>query len=251
MRLFDFRAIALMLCFTTLLASCGRETVSHLKNEENERFWRVTEPSDQSLNQNNPLMRYMRAAAARELPLRFFRELIQADSAVTVTEGDWPTYQPGILYGGTISIPAANKPEAWTNGEWSSFYNELFHAWYGLIFLKDQRYASARSDAWSQSRMDLYRKAYPADPKLAQEEAWSETVASVMIQLAPLRLEGKTKYPKLESFAYCIGRNVAPVSHSDRPGYTPEAENTYPDELEYRQLFSYLTAVQPPASQTK
>lgn len=194
-------------------------------------------------------MRYMRAAAARELPLRFFRELIQADSAVTVTEGDWPTYQPGILYGGTISMPAAYKPEAWTNGEWSSFYNELFHAWYGLVFMKEQRYAGARADAWSQTRMARYRKAYPADPKLAQEEAWSETIASIMISLTPLKIEGKFRYPSLESFAYCIGRNVAPVSHSDRPGYTPEAENIYPDEPEYRQLFSFLTAVQPPAAQ--
>ena len=249
MRLFEFRAMPLMFCLVAFVVSCGREDVSYIKSGEVERFWRVVESSDHSLNQNNPLMRYMRAAAARELPLRFFRELIQADSAVTVTEGDWPTYQPGVLYGGTISMPAAYKPEAWTKGEWSSFYNELFHAWYGLIFIKEQRYAGARADAWGQTRMERYRKAYPSDPKLAQEEAWSETIASIMISLTPLKIEGKFRYPALESFAYSIGRNVAPVSHSDRPGYTPEAENIYPDEPEYRQLFSYLTAVQPPAAQ--
>ena len=256
MRLFHFKAMPLMFCLTSLLLTslilgCGRNDASYLMLQENERFWQVTEPADQNLNQSNSLMRYMRAAAARELPLRFFRELIQANSAVTVIEGDWPSYQPGILYGGTISIPSASKPEAWTGGEWSSFYNELFHAWYGLIFLKERRYASARSDAWSQTRMARYRRAYPADPKLAQEEAWSETIASIMIQLAPLKIDGKFKYPSLEGFAYCIGRNVAPVSHSDRPGYTPEAENIYPDEPEYRQLFHYLTSVQPPAAQEK
>lgn len=232
-----------------ILSGCGRDISSQLHGEDGGRFWRVSEPSDQNLNQSNDLMRYMRAAAARELPLRFFRELIKANSAVTVIEGDWPRYQPGILYGGTISIPSANKPESWTGAEWSSFYNELFHAWYGLIFTKDPSYAKDRSDTWTTERINRYRKAYPADPKLAQEEAWSETIASIMIQLAPLKLDGKFKYPNFSFFSYSIGRTVAPVSHSDRPGYTPEAENIYPDELEYRQIFIYLTSVEPPQKQ--
>jgi hypothetical protein len=241
-----FRLISFLVLLPTLLLNCGRPDLSTLQSEETTRFWSVAEPGDENLNQNSPLMRYMRAAAARELPLRFFRELIKANAAVTVIEGDWPTYHPGILYGGTISIPSANRPEAWTVAEWSSFYNELFHAWYGLIFLKQATYTTARNQAWSRERILRYKKAHPSNPKLAQEEAWSETVGSVMIQLAPLRIGGKFKYSTIESFAYCIGRNVAPVSHSDRPGYTPEAENTYPDEAEYRQLFFYLAGVRLP-----
>ena len=233
-----------------VISSCGRHSDASIASfddsQENQRFWPVSLPSDGQLNQGHKLMRYMRAATNRELPLNFFRDLVAADATVEVIEGDWPTYQPGVFYGGTISMPSAANPEAWTIGEWSSFYNELFHAWFGLVFSKDDRYASGRARIWTSERMNHYRKAYPSDPKLAQEEAWSETVASIMINLAPLRLGGATRYPAFETFVYSINRTVAPVSHSDRPGYTPEAESTYPAEWEYHDLFVYLTKVQPP-----
>jgi len=240
---------AVFLMFITALASCGRSDLSRLMTEPSKRFWPVTEPADSQLDQGHALFRYMNAAKARELPLNFFRELIRLNAAVSVIEGDWPTYQPGVLYGGTISMPSAGRPESWTNGEWSSFYNELFHAWYGLVFSRESKYSDARSKIWTEERMNHYRKAHPADPKLAQEDAWSETVASVMIQLAPLRMDGQLKYPDFEKFSYSIGRTVAPVSHSDRPGYTPEAENTYPAEWEYHDLFLFLTSMAPPPAQ--
>jgi hypothetical protein len=189
----------------------------------------------------------MRAAAGRELPLRFFRELIRANASVTVVEGEWPSYQPGILYGGTISIPSSNRPESWTGPEWSSFYNELFHAWFGLVFTREAAYGNARSTLVTPDRMARYKKAYPANPALAQEEAWSETVATVMIQLAPIKIDGTFKYAAFDSFVYQIGRTVAPVSHSDRPGYTPEAETIYPDATEYQHLFGFLVGVTPPS----
>jgi hypothetical protein len=229
------------------IVSCGRVELSLLKDQSNQRFWQVTEPTDSSLNQAHALSRYMRAAAGRELPLRFFRELIKANASVTVVEGEWPSYQPGILYGGTISMPSSSRPESWTGPEWSSFYNELFHAWFGLIFTKDAAYGSARSKLLTQDRMDRYRKAYPSNPALAQEEAWSETVATIMIQLAPIKIDGQFKYGAYDSFVYQIGRTVAPVSHSDRPGYTPEAENIYPDAAEYQHLFEFLVSVTPPS----
>ncbi len=229
------------------LVGCGRTELSHLKGQLNQRFWTVDEPGDSSLNQSHPLRRYMQAAAGRELPLRFFRELIRANASVTVVEGEWPSYQPGILYGGTISIPSANRPESWTGPEWSSFYNELFHAWFGLVFNRESAYGSARSKLLTPDRMDRYRKAYPSNPALAQEEAWSETVATVMIQLAPIKIDGQFRYATYDSFVYQIGRTVAPVSHSDRPGYTPEAENIYPDTTEYQHLFEFLVSMTPPA----
>lgn len=229
------------------LVSCGRVELSRPKEQSNQRFWTVYETGDSSLNQSHPLVRYMRAAAGRELPLRFFRELIKANASVTVAEGEWPSYQPGILYGGTISMPSSSRPESWTGPEWSSFYNELFHAWFGLVFTKDAAYVSARSKLLTPDRMDRYRKAYPSNGALAQEEAWSETVATIMIQLAPIKIDGQFKYAAYDSFVYQIGRTVAPVSHSDRPGYTPEAENIYPDAAEYQHLFEFLVSVTPPS----
>ena len=229
------------------IVSCGRTDLSYLKDQSNQRFWTVLETGDSSLNQSHPLTRYMRAAAGRELPLRFFRELIKSNASVTVVEGEWPSYQPGILYGGTISMPSSSRPESWTGPEWSSFYNELFHAWFGLVFSKDATYGVARSKLLTQDRMDRYRKAYPSNPALAQEEAWSETVATIMIQLAPIKIDGQFKYAAYDSFVYQIGRTVAPVSHSDRPGYTPEAENIYPDTAEYQHLFEFLVSVTPPS----
>lgn len=240
-------SIVYPLLVSLTLWSCGRpETqLSSIKNAS-ERFWPVSYPSDAQLSQSHKLMPYMKAAATRELPLKFFRELISSDSSVVVVEGSWPSYRPGFLYGGTIYMPSAANPNAWTRGEWASFYNELFHAWYGLVFQKQEIYASTRSQVQTPERMNHYRKAHPSDPALAQEEAWSETVAAIMIELAPVNINNTWRYVEIEKMKYAIGRTVAPVSHSDRPGYTPEAEDTYPADWEYAILFRLLTMVQLP-----
>jgi hypothetical protein len=209
-------------------------------------FWPVSYPSDEFLDPVHALMPYMHAAAQRGLPLRFFRELIEFESSVTVVEGEWPSYRPGFFYGGTIYMPAAQKPGAWSRVQWASFYNELFHAWYGHVFQKQPRYAQTRALVQTPERLDFYRRAHPTDPSLAQEEAWSETVASVMSILVPTYYDGQWHYPVLSSFAYAIDKTVSSVSHSDRPGYTPQAEQTYPAEWEYRILFNLLTLVQLP-----
>jgi hypothetical protein len=233
-----------------LSSACGRiETSDSLKQSflgENQRFWVVSTAADALLSQSHALMPYMRAAAQRELPLRFFRELIEVESSVTVVEGNWPSYRPGIFYGGTILMPSADHPGAWSRGEWASFYNELFHAWYGLIFLKADQYASMRKEVQTSERLNFYQRAHPANPALAQEEAWSETVASLMILLAPIKINNQWQYRGVDEFAYVIDKTVAPVSHSDRPGYTPQAEQTYPAAWEYKILFKLLTMVQLP-----
>jgi hypothetical protein len=227
--------------------ACAQQPAESKIKEETTRFWLVSVPADSQLNQNHPLMTYMKAAAARELPLRFFRELIEENASVTVTEGSWPTYQPGYFSGGTIYMPSSASASSWTRMQWSSFYNELFHAWFGNIFTKLPRYQATRNLIWTAERFAHYSKANPSDPKLAQEEAWSETVMTLMIDLSPTRLpEGSINYPKLESFVYSIGRTVAPVSHSERPGYTPEAETTYPAPWEYDILFQILTMIPAP-----
>jgi hypothetical protein len=69
---------------------------------DQERFWPVTLPGDNTLNQTHGLMPYMRAAVSRELPVRYFRELISAGSSVVVVEGNWPSYKPRANSGGVI-----------------------------------------------------------------------------------------------------------------------------------------------------
>lgn len=241
------RLLGLILGFTALVCSCGRNiTPAKLTAETPARFWPVSMPTDAQLNQSHTLMTYMAAATARELPLRYFRELIENNVAISVVEGDWPSYRPGYFYGGTIYMPSSANPTAWSRGEWSSFYNELFHAWYGHVFKKLAIYASTRSQVWTEERIRHYRRANPSDPALAQEEAWSETVATLIIQLTPVKINDQVKYPGLDKFGYDTARTVAPVSHSDRPGYTPEAETTYPANWEYAVLFRTLTMVNLP-----
>jgi hypothetical protein len=239
-------SLSILIFIFSMFTSCGSPKGGSSLSNSTERFWPVSYPSDSQLNQSHTLIRYMKAAAARELPLRFFRDLIESNSSVSVIEGNWPSYRPGMFYGGTISMPSAANPSAWSRGEWSSLYNELFHAWYGLVFQKADRYAATRSQVHTQERRDHYRKAHPSDPGLAQEEAWSETVAAMMIELAPMKIEGQWKYATIDKMTYAIGRTVAPVSHSDRPGYTPAAEETYPAEWEYAILFRMLTMVNLP-----
>ena len=240
--------ITLIASFLVMLfgASCGRPLEKANLSSTNERFWPVSSGSDSQLDQSHSLMPYMKAAASRELPLRFFRELIQYNASVSIVEGSWPSYRPGYFYGGTIYMPSAANPTAWSRNEWSSFYNELFHAWYGLVFEKQSFYSTTRAEVHTPERMNHYRKAYPSNPALAQEEAWSETVATLIIEIAPVKIDDQWKYTTIDKMAYVIGRTVAPVSHSDRPGYTPEAENTYPADWEYAILFRLLTMVNLP-----
>jgi hypothetical protein len=206
-------------------------------------------PSDSHLNQNHALMPYMRAAALRQLPLRYFRELIEAGAEIQVLEGDWPTYKPSVPSGGTIYMPSASNPLAWTKHEWASFYNELFHAWFGNIATQLSSYQSFIEQIHTAERREHYARALPSNPWIAQEEGWSESVAALILTLTPSNRDGEWNYVGLADCTYKIGRTVAPVSHSERPGYTPEAETTYPAPWEHALLFETLTSVPLPYSQ--
>lgn len=121
--------------------SCGQPHASSTQSEftttaDPTRWWPTSLAEDGNLSRQHVLYRYYAAALGKELPLRFFRELIQAQANVKVKEGSWPRYVPGSFGGGTIEVPRAAQPEQWTRGDWSNFYNELFHAWWGNVFMK-------------------------------------------------------------------------------------------------------------------
>jgi hypothetical protein len=189
------------------------------------------------------------AARAKQLPTKILQEVVQANSSIAIksTSGG-PRYQPGYFYGGTIYLPFANKsPSTWGAIDWTHFYNEAFHAWWGNIFLKSSSYKTQMKKLTSNHALiSKYKRANPHNPKLAMEEGYSETVASMMMMAYPrVRKDPVTGDwirvpPKYETLYYNIGRTVAAVSHSDRPGYTAAAESTYLDHAEYNQLMNWI-----------
>ena len=215
-------------------------------------FWQVNKAGDEALVSGHSLSPYFVAAKAKSLPTNYFRDLISGRKSVNLRYGDWPRYQPGSA-SGTIYHPMVGKPfSEWRSLDWSSFYNELYHAWWGLAFTSSSKYAADRSSLLTAERQTHYRRAHPTDPRLAQEEAYSETVAVLMIYLYPRyapSLPSQKGFSSLSEFVYNKGKTVSPVSHSDRPGFTPEAENTYPNEFEYGVVLRQLTDHLPPESE--
>jgi hypothetical protein len=235
------------------IASCGG-TESQLTSAEDEQveapFWPTTKPGDPQLSSSHKLYRFYQAAQAKLLPANYFRDLIAANANIDIKYADWPRYQPGWSNGGTIYHPAVNKSLAsWTTNDWSGFYNELFHAWWGNVFTKAAKYSVQRNQLLTNERRSHYRRANPSKPLLAQEEAYSETIATLMIYMHPKynpNLPNQRGYMALSDYKYAIGKTVSPVSHGEQPGYTPEAESTYPNEMEYAIIFQLLTDVEPP-----
>ncbi len=238
----------------TFLASCGKAPVSEslLASDQAETpFWPTAKPGDGQLNQRHALYPYFSAAQAKLLPGNYFRELISSNSNVIVKYGDWPRYQPGFFSGGTIYHPAANKAlSTWGNLDWSSFYNELFHAWWGNVFMKATKYQSTRTQILTTERKEHYRQAHRTDPLLAQEEGYSETIASLMIMMYPRynpQFPSQRGYAPLSEYKYDTGKTVAAVSHGEQPGYDPAAEWTYMNEFEYSVLFQIFADFAPPS----
>jgi hypothetical protein len=231
--------------FTVCLASsalAGEQTATP--------FWPTSKPTDSQLDSRHALYQFYSAAQLKKLPANFFRELIAANASVVVRYGDWPRYKPGIFSGGTIYHPAADRaPTTWTNLDWSSFYNELFHAWWGNVFTKATKYQTIRAQILTEERKRHYRQAHRTNPLLAQEEGYSETVASLMVMMYPRynpSLPDQRGYAPLSDYKYDTGRTVSAVSHGDQPGYDPAAEYTYMNEFEYEVLFKILTDNVPP-----
>jgi len=237
------------------LSACGVQSESsELQSSANDEiveqpFYEVNKPSDPQLNSGHTLYRYFQAAQAKKLPANFFREIIAANGSISVRYGDWPRFQPSGA-GGTISHPAVGKAfTEWKNGDWSSFYNELFHAWWASVFTRASSYATIRSQLLTSERRSHYARAHPSNPLLAQEEAYSETIMSLMTYMYPSyhpNLPNNTGYRTLDLFPYDTGKTVSPVSHSESPGYTPEAENIYPNQFEYSVIFKIMTDHEPP-----
>jgi hypothetical protein len=234
------------------LAGCSQEPTSHLKEIEalvEAPFWSVDKPGDEALTSGHALSPYFVAAKAKQLPANYFRDIIKTRGAIRVRRADWPSFQPG-LGGGTISHPKVGAAfSEWRNSDWSSFYNELYHAWWASVFSRSAQYAADRDALLTSARRTQYRRAHPTDPLLAQEEAYSETIATLMIYLYPKynpNAASGTGFYELADYPYNQNRTVSPVSHSDRPGYTPEAETTFPDPAEYAVIFRQLTDSVPP-----
>jgi hypothetical protein len=190
----------------------------------------------------------------------FFNELIEQNSWISVksTTGG-AQYRKGIISGGTIYFPFASQPVAsLRTTEFSNFYNELFHAWWDQMFLKEDKYKEERNKLLKNKELEnKYRRAHPRDPHRAQEEAYSETVATLIIYArGTMRQDPSTGQlirvpPDLSKLYYNKLKTVSPVSHSDVPGFTSEAENIYPDQEEYSWIFEKLFGQKPPAPPAK
>lgn len=241
-------AISLLISFGCGQSPGNFQNESRLNLADDDRFvldpwWSYDKEGDPRLSGRHALSKYFKAAKQKKLALNYFRDLIGTNAKIAIRHGDWPKYQPGIFSGGTIYHPAVGKSfDQWNRLDWSSFYNELFHAWWGSSFTKSSKYADARNALLTSERRQHYRRAHPRNPLLAQEEAYSETIATLMIYAYPqYNPEGpESRYFNLPFFVYQKNKTVAAVSHSDRPGFTPEAETTYPNIEEYRVMFRLL-----------
>jgi hypothetical protein len=256
MRLNAMALKLLLTLLTTFIYSCGSEVVEqhHLFGEEDSNltetpFWQVNKQSDPTLNRSHSLYRYFAAAQAKKLPTNYFRDIISIRGAVSLRYADWPRYQPRGG-GGTIYHPKVGRPfSEWKALDWSSFYNELFHAWWGTVFTKSSKYAADRAALLTSERRAHYRKANPRNALLAQEEAYSETMSSLALFYYPKynpHAASRIGYLKLDFYEYNTNKTVSAVGHSDRPGYTPAAETTFPNRAEYAIIFRQITDLQPP-----
>ena len=190
----------------------------------------------------------IKAAKIKNLPTKILQEMVNYNSNVVIrkTSGG-ASYKPGLFSGGTIYLPYnVSSPSSWKNREWRLFYNEAFHAWWGNVFTKQNKYANEKYRLVGDAALRVkYKRAHPRNPVLAMEEGYSETLASVILIAYPrIKLDADGKYitysPAYEELYYKKGKTVAPVSHSDRPGFTPAAENTYPDQAEYSMLMTWV-----------
>jgi hypothetical protein len=238
--------IAGMLALLSLLigAGCSRSgsVGGNLNARVEKRFWPVRQPDDNTLSQNHPLSPFMRAAADREFPLTPFRDLIRSAARIEIMESDIYQYIPSNS-GGTIYTPAITNLSQWSRSEWASFYGLLFRAWFENVAPADSRYRKIYQAFHSPERATHYQRANQRLPWLAQEDAFADTISCILYVMSPLNSGSRLTYPEITDLDFEIDRTVAPVSRSGNPGYSPEADTTYPSESEYRALFFLLTSV--------
>ena len=248
---------ALLGCF--IVAACGDDSIREMSSLngtssytdlEAQPFWPDLSHSA-SLSTRHPLYLYSEAARARKLPLRFFIDLIESKANVKVVHhSGLPSFRKYPFLPMRIYMNLNNTElDRWTNGKWANFYNELFHAWWDNNFLKDSKYAFYRKKLLRNEYLPRYREAHPREPRLAQEEGYSETIAAIVLLMGPQynpNLPSKYGYIPHARFYYRKGYTVNAVDHEDRPGYRREATKTYLNHKEYRVLFWLLTDTYPP-----
>jgi len=199
-----------------------------------------------TLAHSHVLSPIIKAAKIKSLPTKILDEMVSNNSKISIKKGDWAYYKPGF-FGGTIYLPfSKTNPQSWKSNNWTLFYNEAFHAWWGTVFMKKNKYANEKHRLINNSQLiQKYRRAHPKNPVLAMEEGYSETVATLIIMAYPrvkLNEEGDyvTYSPDFTTLYYHKGKTVAPVSHSESPGYTKQAENTFLNEAEYSDLMVWI-----------
>ena len=171
-----------------------------------------------------------KAADHRRLPTRMFQEIqkYRGFSAIKIFKGDWPRYYP---YYNQIELPARyfeKVPSEWGIDQWPNFYNELFHAWWDEVFLRESSYATTRKKL----RTFLPNYVSAGNPELCQEEALSETTGAVILLLA--------NNVAMDQLQYRIGWSIEAVNHDDNPKFGSAASSTYPSKEEYGLLLGWL-----------
>jgi hypothetical protein len=132
------------------------------------------------------------------------------------------------------------KVSEWTGTIWADFYNELFHAWWNEVFLRESFYA--RTAELINCFLPRYRVGNWLMAHIAQEEAYSETISSVILLLA-----NKVSFERLY---YQKEWTVVPVDHGESGGwfgFSKAQQNIYPSPQEYDILLRWLIGRNAPA----
>ncbi len=173
------------------------------------------------------------------LPAVFFKDIQQFRHwhTLRIQPGQHDSYLPwskSIILNESQFYRTASE---WASRDWADFYNELFHAWWDLIFSREPIHRDLYQSLTTTYR-EKYRRAHPSNPILAQEEAYSETVSAISLLIA-----GSVSVNRLY---YRLNFTVEPVGHSENPGFTELAEEIYPDSSEYTHIFFWLVGQHPP-----
>jgi len=226
-----------------MLSAVAEEPVADVSNDEG--------PSDSSGQDRacgpegseltNTIESIREAAKKKGLPTKLFDELAgkgkgESPSAIVITGGIAPSY--GGIFSNKITLPESQyeKPAAERDkAQWSTFYNELFHAWWDNVFEESIYYNKEYDRLVTKGFYEEIYKPANDDWAKAMEEAYSETVGAMIMA----KLGGRSTH-------YDLNYTVEAVGHSDRPGYNPEAEDIYPGKWEYRDLHIWVFGTKPP-----
>lgn len=254
-----------------------RTTIFSLESLDKPWYQTTCKPSE--INTKLPIYKYYAGASKKQMPVKMFCELMRVGAKVKIKMGEWHQYYQGTIYQSpTIQVGIQdskkfNSPDTWQAFTWNSFYNELFHAFWDQVFLKDRKYKSDRDWMLSKRNLEPYRAAISRKYQIALEEGLSETVANWISVINRSDGRGGIKFTPKEYYRYYPSHTVAAVSHYDQGGaftvfgakienktinsilgagqakFLPGAEWTYPSEKEYVWLFNLVLDTDPPPVQ--